>query len=419
MTSVIRCTFLLFTTLALVCECTRICLSCTDLKEGEQCQHIVTCPDNEVCFLEKYTTSNGETRYDVGCADHKMCPAQDLQNTFGKRTSDHSHILCHRCCNNTHICNTDLTCDNLNNSSRQNCYSCSDVDDPSACQTKVTCGINDVCYVHYFRTESTRLLYDLGCKPATMCMKNYKHLFGRRSSEGRHLLCGACCADSNYCNGNMICGNQQKFPRECEDIQSNSCGVYRIYPSSQNHPVYVYCIMEKGKKWTVIQRRINGSVDFFRTWNEYKEGFGSAYGEYWLGNGHIHDMSTYGSHELSIVLVNSTGEKGYANYSKFSVEDEQSNYLLYVTGYSGTISNDAMNSDGNSSPSGGGDKHMFTTKDRDNDQYNGTNCAVSNHGGWWYGMCRYLGINEVYRKGNLYSQFFPSTVSSIMMIRRT
>ncbi|CAC5402668.1 unnamed protein product [Mytilus coruscus] len=28
--------------------------------------------------------------------------------------------------------------------SRQSCYSCSDVDDPSACQTKVTCGINDV-----------------------------------------------------------------------------------------------------------------------------------------------------------------------------------------------------------------------------------------------------------------------------------
>ncbi|XP_076072755.1 microfibril-associated glycoprotein 4-like isoform X1 [Mytilus galloprovincialis] len=322
--TVIRCTILLFTTLALVCECTRKCLSCTDLKEGEQCQHIVTCPDNEVCFLEKYTTSNGETRYDGGCADHKMCPAQDLQNTFGKRTSDHSHILCHRCCNNTHICNTDLTCDNLNN-----------------------------------------------------------------------------------------------IPRECEDIQSNSSGDYTIYPSSQNHPVHVYCIMEKGKKWTVIQRRINGSVDFFRTWKEYKEGFGSAYGEYWLGNSQIHDMSTYGSHELSIVLVNSTGEKAYANYSKFSVEDEESNYLLHVTGYSGTSRYDAMNSGGKPNPAGGGDMQMFTTKDRDNDKYNGTNCAVRNHGGWWYGMCRHLGINEVYRQGNLFSQFFPSTVSSIMMIRRT
>lgn len=80
---------------------------------------------------------------------------------------------------------------------------------------------------------------------------------------------------------------------------------------------------------------------------------------------------------------------------------------------------DAMNSGGKPNPAGGGDMQMFTTKDRDNDKYNGTNCAVRNHGGWWYGMCRHLGINEVYRQGNLFSQFFPSTVSSIMMIRRT
>lgn len=33
----------------------------------------------------------------------------------------------------------------------------------------------------------------------------------------------------------------------------------------------------------MIQRRIDGTVDFNRDWKSYKEGFGKAKGEYWLG----------------------------------------------------------------------------------------------------------------------------------------
>lgn len=51
-------------------------------------------------------------------------------------------------------------------------------------------------------------------------------------------------------------------------------------------PVKVFCDMETdGGGWTLFLSRNNESkhVNFKRNWSDYKKGFGSTDGEYWLG----------------------------------------------------------------------------------------------------------------------------------------
>lgn len=57
-------------------------------------------------------------------------------------------------------------------------------------------------------------------------------------------------------------------------------------------PFQVFCDMEtSGGGWTIIQRRKSGLVSFYRDWKQYKQGFGSIRGDFWLGNDHIHRLS--------------------------------------------------------------------------------------------------------------------------------
>ncbi|XP_078311723.1 ryncolin-1-like, partial [Crassostrea virginica] len=99
-------------------------------------------------------------------------------------------------------------------------------------------------------------------------------------------------------------------------------GVYTIYPDLKTRKLVNCDMTTDGGGWTVIQRRIDGSIDFNRVWKSYKEGFGEVDGEYWLGNEALHLLTSETKQEIRVDLHNFSGEKAYAKYSSFSVGGE-------------------------------------------------------------------------------------------------
>ena len=82
----------------------------------------------------------------------------------------------------------------------------------------------------------------------------------------------------------------------------------------------------------VFQRRVDGSVDFYRSWLDYKNGFGVLSGEFWLGNENIHALTSSGENVLRIDLKDFEGETRYAAYTGFSIDNETTYYTLRLWG---------------------------------------------------------------------------------------
>ena len=148
----------------------------------------------------------------------------------------------------------------------------------------------------------------------------------------------------------------------------------------------------KNGGWTVFQRRRDGSENFYRNWADYVAGFGNLKREFWLGLNHIHCLTSAAPRtELRVDLADFFGNYKYAHYGFFNVNGPSTNYILDVADYKTTSS--AVDRLGHHNGM------QFTTKDSDNDQYIGVNCASGSQGAWWYKNCYYSDLNGRYRYG--------------------
>ncbi|KAM7121028.1 fibroleukin [Molossus nigricans] len=181
---------------------------------------------------------------------------------------------------------------------------------------------------------------------------------------------------------------------DCSDyytIGHRSSETYRVTPDPQTS-FEVYCDMETmGGGWTVLQSRLDGSINFTKTWQDYKAGFGNLRREFWLGNDKIHLLTKSKEMILRIDLEDFNGVKLYALYDHFYVANEFLKYRLHVGNYNGTAG-DALRF----SKHYNHDMKFFTTPDRDNDRYPSGNCGLYYSSGWWFDACLSANLNGKY-----------------------
>ena len=128
------------------------------------------------------------------------------------------------------------------------------------------------------------------------------------------------------------------YKKNCAEIYKSGerkDGVFTIKPD--NLPAFdVFCDQTAaGGGWTVFQKRLNGSVDFYLNWSDYKVGFGDLNGELWLGLDKIHRLTADNNSMLRVNLEDFEGNTRFAEYNMFGVLNENNMYRLNLGSYSG------------------------------------------------------------------------------------
>uniref|UniRef100_A0A8C3TGL5 Angiopoietin-related protein 3 n=1 Tax=Chelydra serpentina TaxID=8475 RepID=A0A8C3TGL5_CHESE len=163
-------------------------------------------------------------------------------------------------------------------------------------------------------------------------------------------------------------------------------GIYSIKPNG-SEAFNVYCEMKSDSSWTVIQNRVDGSLDFNQTWESYANGFGDLKGEFWLGLAKLYSIANQADYILRIELKDWKDNKRYVEYT-FTLGSPETDYTLHLSEISANIPNALPEQT----------KLRFSLMDHDNATKRDFNCPERYSGGWWHRACGETNLNGKYIK---------------------
>ncbi|KAJ8033427.1 Ficolin-1 [Holothuria leucospilota] len=252
------------------------------------------------------------------------------------------------------------------------------------------------------------LRVDIVLDNGTLCNMTYDR-FRINDEWGDYTLSTVGTFDSNVAcrwteQNNPFDCNPRDVPTsftDCNDVYDagyTQDGVYCIHPAGWNDPPFkVFCNMSiDGGSWTVFQRRVNGSTNFYRNWNEYKEGFGDVKHEFWLGNEKLYYMTQQATYEYRLDFVWSSSPY-YNKYSNFRIDIENNKYRVTSVGTRTGNRADSLYNVRNI---------PFSTYDHDNDGQS-YNCAEGHRSGWWHG-------GFFYTYTSTYCEFFQRGTTKVI-----
>ena len=216
----------------------------------------------------------------------------------------------------------------------------------------------------------------------------------------------------------LVAAQDHCRPRHCKDLKSYKVtkqhiqsGPHTIYPDIPGlTSLHVSCNGE----WIIIQRRLNGTLNFTRTWSEYKRFFGQNGDnttELWLGNENINKLLHIynGTAIMRIELDAWDGEFWIVTAYNVTMDNEAGKYALHWSDALIGVGSSRMEDDLNYHKS-----QPFQTFDNFESP-----CVQTYRGGWWYGQteCVKMFLNGEYINEDIVSD--KSIMSSSFKSTRT